>query len=97
MCRYLETNSCKITKTICPWIYYCNKKKQWIFKSEGEKCKVLKNQDIPKGYYPVRFEKRNRLYVDVNGNIVIIPNPFDEVPLYVKVYKTKDGKWRIKK
>lgn len=97
MCNYLKENQCSILNSACPWAYYCNKKSQWLFKSEGKDCKVLKSQEIPQSYYWVRFERRGRLYVDIDGQIEIIPNPFDEVPLYVKATKTKGGKWKLKK
>ena len=60
-------------------------------------CKVKQQREIPEGYCRVCFEKRGNLYVDYNGHIEIIPNPFNEVPLYVKVIKMKNGKWRLKK
>ena len=62
-----------------------------------ENCKVKKDIEAPEGYYKVCFEKRGNLYVDMNGHVEIIPNPFDEVPIYVKAYKLKNGNWKIKK
>lgn len=59
-------------------------------------CKVKKQQEIPEGYYRVCFEKRGNLYIDYNGHIEIIHNPFDSIPLFVKVIKLKSGKWRLK-
>ena len=97
MCNYLHNNQCTIIKSICPWAYYCNKKSQWLFKSEGSECKVLKNQSKPDGYFCVRFEKHGYLYVDMEDHVEVIQNPFDEVPLYVKASKMKNGKWRLKK
>ena len=97
MCNYLKENKCSILNNNCPWVYYCNKKSMWIFKQEGKNCKVLKGLDVPSGYYLVKFERRGRLYIDINGQIEIIPNPFNDVPLYVKAVKLKNGKWRLKK
>lgn len=59
-------------------------------------CKVKKQQEIPEGYYRVCFEKRGNLYVDYNGHVEVILNPFDNVPLFVKAIKMKNGKWRLK-
>ena len=59
-------------------------------------CKVKQQAEIPEGYYKVCFEKRGNLYIDFNGHIEIISNPFDIVPLYVKATKLKNGKWRLK-
>lgn len=60
-------------------------------------CKVKENAEAPEGYYKVCFEKRGNLYIDVNGYIEIVKNPFDNVPLYVKVIKLKNGKFKLKK
>lgn len=62
-----------------------------------ENCKVKKKVATPDGYYKVCFEKRGRLYIDMNGHVEIIPNPFDDVPLYVKATKLKNGTWKLKK
>ena len=59
-------------------------------------CKVKQQQEIPEGYYKVCFEKKGNLYIDFNGHIEIIPNPFNEIPLYVKATKMKNNKWRLK-
>ena len=60
-------------------------------------CKVKDKAEIPEGYYKVCFEKRGSLYIDMNGHVEIIPNPFDDVPLYVKATKLKNGTWKIRK
>ena len=33
----------------------------------------------------------------MEDHVEVIQNPFDEVPLYVKATKMKNGKWRLKK
>ena len=96
MCDFLKENHCKLLNDICPWVYYCNKDNNWKFKKEGNSCKVKTNANIPKGYYKVCFAKHNNLYVSVNNNILVIPNPFDIIPSYVKIYKLKDGTIRLK-
>ena len=97
MCQYLKENQCSILKNNCPWSYFCNKENKWKFKSEGSKCKVKANADVPKGYYKVCFEKHGYLYISVNGQIQVVANPFDDIPLYVKVYKLKSGEIKLKK
>lgn len=82
----------------CPYMYYCNKEKRWKpMNNMPLNCKVKQIKSIPNGFYKVCFEKRGNLYIDFNGHIEIIPNPFDEVPLYVKATKLKTGKWKLKK
>ena len=98
MCRYIiNENFCSILNSTCPWTYCCNKSKKWIFKKEGEKCKVFLNSFVPEGYCKVCFEKRGNLYISINNQIQVVPNPFNDVPLYVKATKLKNGKWRLKK
>lgn len=98
MCNLVLENICSITKNICPYMYFCNKTKSWKpLKSMPAICKIKKEQDIPNGYYKVCFERHNNLYINIDGNIQIIPNPFNDVPLYVKAIKLKNGKWRLKK
>lgn len=98
MCNYLQNkNECRILNKQCPYVYFCNKKKEWrAMSGMPTNCKVKEQANIPAGYYKVCFEKRGNLYVDYNGNIQIIPNPFNNVPLFVKATKLKNGKWRLK-
>lgn len=100
MCNYvnIEDGKCKITKDICPYLYFCNKIKSYKPNaSMPSNCKIKQNFEVPNGYYKVCFERKGKLYVSIDGHIEIIPNPFDTVPLYVKATKLKTGKWRLKK
>lgn len=97
MCKYCNKNWCTIINKQCPFVYFCNKSQEWKFLQNGEKCKVKYNADIPKGYYRVRMERKGYLYVDINNITHKILNPFEDVPLYVKATKLKNGKWRLKK
>ena len=42
------------------------------------------------------IEKKNSLYIEVKNNIIILKNPFNYVPVYVKLSKDRNGKWSIK-
>ena len=100
MCNYvnIEEGKCKITKNICPYLYFCNKTKSYKPNaSMPSNCKIKQNFELPNGCYKVCFERKGKLYVSIDGHIEIIPNPFDTVPLYVKATKLKTGKWRLKK
>lgn len=99
MCEYSDIGNgqCKVSKDICPYLYFCNKRQ--VYKENSampSNCKVKQNLEIPKGYYKVHFERRGNLYVSVNGIVEIIPNPYDFVPVYVKMNKLKNGAWKIK-
>lgn len=100
MCNYvnIEEGKCKITKNICPYLYFCNKTKSYKPNAfMPSNCKIKQNFEVPNGCYKVCFERKGKLYVSIDGHIEIIPNPFDTVPLYVKATKLKTGKWRLKK
>lgn len=100
MCEYININQghCKILKDSCPFVYFCNKINSWKpLKNMPVNCKIKTQLSIPKGYYKVCFERHGNLYVDIKGQIEIYPNPFDDVPLFIKVFNTKNGKQRLKK
>lgn len=101
MCNYLklgEKGLCTILNNQCPYTYFCTKTNTWKEnKNFPKNCNVKEKADIPKGYHEVCFEKHGNLYVNVDGNIRIIPNPFgEEVPKYVKAYLSR-GVWKVKK
>lgn len=97
MCNYLNKNICLITNSNCPFVYYCNKIKNWkILSSMPKKCKIQEKIEIPKGFYKVIMERKGYLYVEINGQTYKILNPFDNVPLYVKATKLKNGNWKLK-
>jgi len=98
MCKYVNKNICTISKEICPFVYYCNKVQDWKpLKSMPEKCNIIINAEVPKGYYRVRMERKGYLYIDIKGQTYKILNPFDDIPLYVKAVKLKSGKWKLRK
>lgn len=92
MCEYRKENICNLTNLICPWSYWCGAisdyKERESYKTY---CGILKKEEnkVPDGYYKVEFEKRGFLYIEFNDSIIKVKNPFDEVPKFVKVKKTK--------
>lgn len=97
MCQYVEVNKCKITNINCPFMYFCNNVNDWRpMKSMPKRCKVQSNIEPPKGWSKVRMERHGKLYIDIEGQTIKLPNPFDYVPILVKVSKVKGGKWRIR-
>ena len=61
-------------------------------------CKIKQNNVVRhKGKYRVRDCRKDYLYVDIDGFTQKLLNPFDFVPDYVNVTKTKDGEYKIKK
>ena len=100
MCKYANFNTgiCKISKDVCPYLYFCNKTQ--VYKESvvmPNNCKIAENFNVPKNCYKVCLERRGNLYIDVKGNVIIIKNPFDYTPAYVQLSKLKGDKWKIKK
>lgn len=97
MCEYVVLNKCSLTNNICPFMYFCDKKNIWKPSANmPTNCGVKARAEAPKGYYRVREERKGYLYVDIDNQTYKIKNPFDDIPRYVKAFKTKDG-WRLKK
>lgn len=98
MCEYVKENLCTLTNTQCPYMYYCEKRSSWQpNKAMPKSCKQKVLQEIPKGCYRVREERKGFLYVDVDNQTIKFVNPFETVPPYVKLSKSKDGTYHIKK
>ena len=98
MCNFRVDNSCQITQSVCPWVYWCDKVQAWKELSKKPKvCNVQPNlEELPKGTYYVKFERNGYLYVSVEGGLEKIKNIFNYQPLTVQLYKYK-GEWKIKK
>lgn len=99
MCEYsdIKNGQCEIIKDICPYLYFCNKKQTYKENlAMPTNCKIKQNVLIPKGYYKVCFERRGKLYIQVGDFVEIVPNPYDFVPVFVKMNKLKSGIWKIR-
>ena len=97
MCNYTNGNNCLITGEICPFVYWCPRRYIWKpSKNMPENCGVKERYEAPKGQYRVCDERKGMLYIDIDKNIIMLENPFDYIPKYVKLSKTKNG-WKIRK
>jgi hypothetical protein len=92
---------CSVLKEKCPLVRFCNRVNDYInidgynvcnYISLGEnnnaKCNNLNNK--------VRFERNGKLYVEVNDQVMIFENPFNEIPKYVNVI-CNEGQYTIDK
>ena len=99
MCEYLKGNRCKKTNEACPYVYFCKKYNGYRpLKSMPENCSVKTPKEkvkVPRVCYPVVFERKGWLHIDVKGVLYKIRNPFNIVPPYVKLVKV-EGEWVIK-
>nr|DAG40289.1 MAG TPA: hypothetical protein [Caudoviricetes sp.] len=97
MCEYVKENKCSVTSQICPYVYYCDKTHSYRASNYmPSDCKIKRNVKIPSGYYKVRQERKGYLYIDYDDVTIKVRNPFNYIPVYVKVKKTKDGKYNLK-
>lgn len=97
MCDSLKQDMCSVTNTRCPYVYFCSKTMAWKpNKYMPQDCKVKKQIEVPEGCYYVRDARKGYLYVDIDNQTYKLLNPFDFVPTYVKISKTKNG-YKIRK
>lgn len=99
MCKYVSLSDgvCKVNNQKCPFVYFCNKIQCYKpLRSMPEECKMTQQKEAPKGFHKVRFERRHKLYIEIEGNIVVLENPYEYIPSYVKTTKTRAGEWKIK-
>lgn len=93
MCPHRNKNICDITNSNCPWSYWCGAISNYKERDSCKKyCKFLKEEEekqIPVGYYKVKFSRHGCLYIDFKGTTIKVKNPFEDVPKFVKVKKTK--------
>ena len=97
-CKYrYEGNKCKAMNSECPFVYYCGRIQAYKELERAKLgCKYMNEVEIPEGYKKVEYERHGYLYVDMGNEVIKIPNPFEDIPQFVKVSKTKTG-YKVKK
>lgn len=92
MCKYVKDNICTIQNTVCPFMYFCEKQQIWKpNKYMPNPCKISLSYEVPNGYHRVIDSRKKYLYIDMGDYTISVENPFDDIPLYVKITKTKNG------
>lgn len=90
MCKNRKDNLCLITNNNCPWAFWCGKLSVYKERAGAEKyCGYLQEEETPEGFYKVEFERHGYLYINYKDNVIKVQNPFDDVPKFIKVKKTK--------
>ena len=85
------TRYCGIVRDIIHTDNYAKKCNRYINKEDS----MTLNKETPN---KVLFEKRDKLYIEVNdeiGQVVAIQNPFDYLPKAVKLIKKQNGEYSI--
>ena len=96
---------CNLADYYCGHCYFCSIINDYKMKDGYTDCPYYKNkekemQKSSKTPNKVRFEKRGKLYVELNDEleqVVVVDNPFEDVPNYVKILKRPDGEYYVKK
>ncbi len=102
MCEYCIVGdyssycTCSKTDDICPYTYRCTVELRHKPTKGMKQCKLRKDKPIPKKAYKIRFEKKGKLFVEVDDYVIEFDNPFNYVPEYVYLTKTDKG-YKIKK
>ena len=95
-CKYrVDGNKCQVTNGVCVVVYWCSKVSAYKELSNAKDiCRHLRMAEdivVPDGYIKVEFVRHGKLYMNIDGIIRSYENPFDYIPQYVKVKKTKNG------
>lgn len=97
-CKYRhDGNKCKMTNSQCPFVYYCGKIQAYKELERAKMgCKYMSQIKVPDGYKLVEHERRGYLYINMGNEVIKVLNPFEDIPQFVKVTKTKSG-YKLKK
>lgn len=101
---YFGMCTCSITNTQCPFMRRCSIERRWLPLGGMDGC-TLQNKRKVKAMlganeYAVQFERNGKLYIERNGGMIKIANPFDHIPdtielvqieneLYIKGFEPK--------
>lgn len=86
---------CKITNTMCMYSRFCVNANKYLPKDkEMESCVLImenKRDKIPHGSCYIRFIRKGFLYIEIDNNVVKIPNTLKREDIdYVYVRKVND-------
>lgn len=96
-CEYrVDGNKCQATNGVCVVAYWCSKVSAYKEMSNAKDiCKYLRaameNVVVPDGCTKVEFVRHGKLYINIDDTVRPYENPFDYIPQYVKIKKTKNG------
>ena len=96
---YFGTCTCKVANTHCPFMRRCNMEHKWLPLDSMNTCtrrtRANEVSRLMANEYRVEFESKGKLYVNINGQMKRIPNPFDHTPKAVELVEV-DRQWYIK-
>lgn len=91
--KYTENCICKKEQDVCPFVRRCTTNLIWLPLNAMDKCNrrfvptQKRKEDIvlKDGEYRVEYIKHGKLYINVNGNLIRMINPYDYEPKKVKL------------
>lgn len=96
---YFGTCTCKVANIHCPFMRRCNMEHKWLPLDSMNTCarrtKANEVSRLMANEHRVEFESKGKLYININGQMKRIPNPFDHTPKAVELVEV-DGQWYIK-
>ena len=76
--------SCNKSNEICPFTRRCSTRMAHVPLASMNNCQLRKEEEmIPTNTNKVRFEKRGKLFIEVNDHVIELKNPYDYIPDYV--------------
>ena len=88
--------SCNKSNEICPFTRRCSTRMAHVPLASMNNCQLRKEEEmIPTNTNKVRFEKRGKLFIEVENFVIELDNPYDYIPQYVELIKQK-GEYFIK-
>lgn len=96
---YFGTCKCMVANAPCPFMRRCNMEHRWLPLDSMNTCtRRIKEREVSMlmaDEHRVEFESKGKLYININGQMKRIPNPFDHSPKVVELVEV-DGEWYIK-
>ena len=91
---YFGTCTCSVSNGVCPFVRRCNFERKWLPLNSMDGCRLRTKQERVKNMsasgYHVRFESKGKLYVEYNGRVIKIANPFDYVPEAIELVRVEN-------
>ena len=91
---YFGTCKCMVANAPCPFMRRCNMEHRWLPLDSMNTCtRRTREREVSMlmaDEYRVEFESKGRLYVNINGQIERIENPFNYTPEKVKIVFVED-------
>lgn len=96
---YFGTCTCKVANTHCPFMRRCNMEHKWLPLNSMDGCtRRTREKEVSTlmgNEHRVEFESKGKLYININGQMKRIPNPFDHSPKVVELVEV-GGEWYVK-